>query len=58
MKADYICQSGNCVPCERERIGEDGLEMLRTIFELTKGGKYSIPTQLAINEQESRLVNK
>jgi len=58
QKTDYICHSGLCVPCERKRIGEDGIEVLRTIFELTQGGKYSVPTKLVIDEHQSRLDNK
>ena len=51
---DYICQSGRCVPCEREELGEDGVEMLAVIFDLTHEGKKPIMKKDALNEHVKR----
>lgn len=55
--ADYICKSGRCVPCERKVIGQDGLDMLKVLLDLTNEGKYNIPQDIAINEFLSRRNN-
>lgn len=54
----YICKSGNCIPCERKLIGPEGLELLKTILDLTNEGKYSVPLSIVEAEHESRLSNK
>ena len=53
-EADYICQSGRCIPCERRIIGKDGLEMLAIIVDMTKEGEKPISRNDALKEFEVR----
>lgn len=49
-EADYICQSGRCIPCEKRIIGKEGLEMLAIIVDMTKEGKKPINPDDALKE--------
>ena len=56
--ADYICQSGRCVPCERKAIGKDGLEMLAVLMDITKEGKKFVKKDDAVKEFAQRSANQ
>jgi len=50
--------NGNCIDCEREEIGEEGLEVLRVLLQFRAIGDKTVLVKDVMNEVKYNLKNK